>query len=103
MAFFNRQKMSSTPPHESDNEKAIKNEKAVNVTEYDRYSEGHGDMQVFRTSDSDNLKLAKDGKTVLIPQPSDDSEDVLNWPMSKKYSVLASLVFASLVGNTAAL
>jgi predicted RNA-binding protein with TRAM domain len=27
----------------------------------------------------DGLKLAKDGFTVLIPQPSDDDEDPLNW------------------------
>ena len=38
------------------------------------YSEGvgAGDLQVFKLSDSGNLKLAKDGMTVLIPQPSDD-------------------------------
>jgi len=34
-----------------------------------------GDLQVHKLSDSDNLKLAKDGITVLIPQPSDDPDD----------------------------
>lgn len=33
----------------------------------EKYAEGLGDLQVFKTSDSENLKLAKDGKTVLIP------------------------------------
>lgn len=36
------------------------------------YEEGLGDLQVLKTSDSGNLKLAKDGVTVLIPQPSDE-------------------------------
>ena len=44
-----------------------------------------------------DVKLAKDGKTVLIPQPSDDPDDVLNWTPEKKFRVLLSLVFASLV------
>jgi len=30
--------------------------------------------------DNQNLKLAADGHTVLIPQPSDSPEDPLNWP-----------------------
>ena len=62
-----------------------------------QYTEGHGDLQIFQVSDSDNLKLAKDGKTVLIPQPSDSPNDPLNWSWSKKHSVLASFVFASLL------
>ena len=33
-------------------------------------------------------KLAKDGKTRLIPQPSDDSKDPLNWSWFKKHLVL---------------
>jgi hypothetical protein len=44
-----------------------------------------------------DVKLAEDGKTVLIPQPSDDPDDVLNWSPGKKLRVLLSLVFASLV------
>lgn len=65
-----------------------------------QYVEGKGDLQVLRTlssADSSDIKLAKDGQTVLIPQPSDDPEDVLNWSTGKKYSVLLSLVFASLL------
>lgn len=64
------------------------------------YSEGHGDLQILKTDGSPNVKLAKDGQTVLIPQPSDDPEDPLNWSWGKKHMVLASMVFASLVGIT---
>jgi hypothetical protein len=64
---------------------------------YNIYDEGHGDLQVFTVADATDVKLAKDGKTVLIPQPSDDPEDVLNWTPGKKYRVLLSLIFASMV------
>ena len=64
---------------------------------YNIYDEGHGDLQVFTVADATDVKLAKDGKTVLIPQPSDDPDDVLNWTTGKKYRVLSSLIFASMV------
>jgi hypothetical protein len=34
------------------------------------------------------LKLAPDGQTVLIPQPSSDPNDPLNWSWTKKHVVL---------------
>ena len=34
-------------------------------------------------------KLAPDNRTVLIPQPSDDPNDPLNWSQTKKNIVLA--------------
>lgn len=37
-----------------------------------------GGLLVVRSSNTEDLKLAKNGKTVLIPQPSDDRDDVLN-------------------------
>lgn len=36
----------------------------------------------------EGLKLAKDGRTVLIPQPSNDPNDPLNWSWTKKHVVL---------------
>ncbi|KAL2019777.1 hypothetical protein VTK56DRAFT_9221 [Thermocarpiscus australiensis] len=45
------------------------------------------------------LKLAKDGHTVLIPQPSDDSNDPLNWSWSKKHLILFVVSFASLLAD----
>ena len=64
---------------------------------YNIYDEGHGDLQVLTVADATDVKLAKDGKTVLIPQPSNDPDDVLNWTTGKKYKVLSSLIFASMV------
>ena len=79
-----------------------------------KYDEVMGDLQVLKTSDSQDLKLARDGKTVLIPQPSDDPEgrsatricpphftdlfpDPLNWSWAKKHMVLLSLLMAALL------
>ena len=61
------------------------------------HTEGHGDFQVTMIPGERDVKLAKDGRTVLIPQPSDDPFDVLNWKTGKKLRVLTSLIFASLV------
>lgn len=36
----------------------------------------------------DRLKLEKDGRTILIPQPSDDPNDPLNWSWWKKHVTL---------------
>jgi hypothetical protein len=36
----------------------------------------------------DRLKLAPDGKTILIPQPSEDAHDPLNWSWPKKHIIL---------------
>lgn len=35
-----------------------------------------------------NLKLASDGHTILIPQPSSDPFDPLNWSQFKKHLIL---------------
>ena len=69
----------------------------ISVDLDETYVEGHGDVQVLKASDADNLKLAKDGVTVLIPQPSDDPDDPLNWSWVQKHSALVPLIFASLV------
>jgi hypothetical protein len=44
-----------------------------------------------------NLKTAKDGFTSLIPQPSDDLHDPLNWSWARKHKVLLSLLLPSLL------
>lgn len=43
-----------------------------------------------------NLKTTKDGKTILIPQPSDDPADPLNWSWGKKHLVLLTLFLPAL-------
>jgi|SRR5215469_7211051 len=40
---------------------------------------------------SESLKMTEDG-TVLIPQPSDDPHDPLNWSWIKKHSVFLALL-----------
>ena len=45
--------------------------------------------------DGDRLKLDHDGRLILIPQPSDNPEDPLNWTAYKKNLVLAVLVACS--------
>jgi hypothetical protein len=40
-------------------------------------------------------KLAKDGRTRLIPEPSDDPNDPLNWSSKKKHLILLVISFAS--------
>ncbi|KAK0641776.1 major facilitator superfamily domain-containing protein [Cercophora newfieldiana] len=45
-------------------------------------------------------KTSKDG-IILIPQPSDDPRDPLNWPSSKKATVVATLFLAMFVGFSA--
>ncbi|KXT08942.1 hypothetical protein AC579_9529 [Pseudocercospora musae] len=42
-----------------------------------------------------DYQLASDGRTVLIPQPSQDSDDPLNWSWSKKHIVLLVIAAAS--------
>lgn len=43
------------------------------------------------------LKTTKDGTKILIPQPSNDINDPLNWSWMKKHSVLFALLLPSLL------
>lgn len=57
------------------------------------YGEEHGyplDIEVLKgiTPKWANYQLANDGQTVLIPQPSSDPNDVLNWSWQKKHAIL---------------
>lgn len=45
------------------------------------------DVHQLRTSDKD-VKTAADGRTVLLPQPSADPNDPLNWSFRKKHVTL---------------
>ena len=44
-----------------------------------------------------HLKTSKDGRTILIPQPSDDPLDPLNWSWSTKHGVLLAVSFGALL------
>jgi hypothetical protein len=53
------------------------------------------DISIEDGAKASGLKLAKDGHTVLIPQPSDDRNDPLNWSWAKKHLVLFVVSFVS--------
>lgn len=50
------------------------------------------DDEAGSNASSNGLKTTKDGVTVLIPQPSDDPNDPLNWSWVKKNSVFLTLL-----------
>jgi hypothetical protein len=50
------------------------------------------DDEAGSNGSSTGLKTAKDGVTVLIPQPSEDPHDPLNWSWVKKNAVFMSLL-----------
>lgn len=56
-----------------------------------------GGTYFVKERDGSNLKTAKDGVTVLIPQPSDDPLDPLNWSWGRKHKVLLALLLPSLL------
>jgi hypothetical protein len=43
------------------------------------------------SSEAKEVRTTKDGKTALIPQPSDDPADPLNWAWGKKHQSLLRL------------
>ena len=50
-----------------------------------------------------DLQTTEDKTTVLIPQPSSDPNDPLNWPQRKKYGILviiSIITFLSDFGTT---
>uniref|UniRef100_A0A093V926 Putative MFS-type transporter n=1 Tax=Talaromyces marneffei PM1 TaxID=1077442 RepID=A0A093V926_TALMA len=57
---------------------------------------------VTTVSDSPKVIKGKDGDVViLVPQPTDDAEDPLNWPMHKKILIFACIGFAGFAGQMA--
>ena len=43
------------------------------------------------------LKTTHDGRTILIPQPSDDKNDPLNWSQTKKNVILFVIAATALI------
>ncbi|KAI0021778.1 major facilitator superfamily domain-containing protein [Xylariomycetidae sp. FL0641] len=65
------------------------------IHEY-KESEGY-DVDIEDAAAARCVKLARDGHTRLIPQPSDDEQDPLNWSQRSKNIVLAVVAFAALL------
>ncbi|KAI1301066.1 major facilitator superfamily domain-containing protein [Xylaria venustula] len=55
------------------------------------------EVEVGGAERDDTVKLAKDGHTRLIPQPSEDPADPLNWNQRKKNLILFIVAFAALL------
>ncbi len=53
------------------------------------------DTEAGSSVNGQGVKLAKDGHTRLIPQPSDDENDPLNWSWGKKHLILFVISFVS--------
>ena len=65
-----------------------------NVLHEFREEEGYV-LDAAEDSASSGVKVAKDGRTRLIPQPSDDANDPLNWSWRKKHIILFVISIAS--------
>lgn len=48
---------------------------------------------------SPSTNLADSSQTILIPQPSDDPQDPLNWSSAKKHLLLATIGLAAFVAD----
>ncbi|KAF4999954.1 hypothetical protein FDECE_11356 [Fusarium decemcellulare] len=49
--------------------------------------------------DGTSLRLAEDGHTVLLPQPTDDADDPLNWSSRKKHLILLTVAWAAFTAD----
>jgi hypothetical protein len=55
------------------------------------------EVNIDASEGDETAKLASDGRTRLIPQPSDDTADPLNWPQRKKNLILFVVAFSALL------
>ncbi|ETN45189.1 uncharacterized protein HMPREF1541_10066 [Cyphellophora europaea CBS 101466] len=70
-----------------DEEKDVPTPRVIeNLTDLHEYNEAEG--YVITDTAHLNLKHAPDGQTILLPQPSDDPRDPLNWSWVKKHTIL---------------
>ncbi|KAI9830059.1 MAG: hypothetical protein M1819_005889 [Sarea resinae] len=57
------------------------------------------DDEIDQDAVASGLKLAKDGNIILIPQPTDDPQDPLNWSSFKKHMILLCVSFGAFAGD----
>lgn len=88
----------------SDDKEIVRSEFVENVNEdLDRLAEREGyitDVSQLEAVHHGNYKTAKDGHTVLIPQPSDDPNDPLNWTWWKKHVILVIVSVTALLPDS---
>lgn len=69
------------------------------ATHFDKSTLGLHDIDKVDTNAVASLKTTPDGQTVLIPQPTNDPEQPLNWSWGRKHKVLLLLVYCTLVST----
>ncbi|KIW20475.1 hypothetical protein PV08_01050 [Exophiala spinifera] len=67
---------------------SIEQDGAATIVQIEANPGGEAAMDVDK-----NVKVASDGHTVLVPQPSEDPHDPLNWPSWRKHAILLSTGF----------
>lgn len=85
--------MSDSPTARSDPEKNLPD--TIEDVDLDRIGEREGyvlDASLGHAT-TRHLKTTKDGSTILIPQPSEDPNDPLNWSQTKKNIILLVISF----------
>ncbi|GAA6018452.1 hypothetical protein JCM11491_007003 [Sporobolomyces phaffii] len=94
--------MSTTPASYDDDEKRSDSlDLGRGLQKTDSEIEKDGGNLVMEVEDAAalGLRTADDGKTILVPQPSDDPRDPLNWSSAKKGLMLAILALAAFGGD----
>jgi hypothetical protein len=66
-----------------------------NIADIHGFKESEGYVADIEGSLRNNLKTARDGHTVLIPQPSDSPSDTLNWSPTRKHVILFIISLAA--------
>lgn len=76
-------------------------EYGAHVVRSDTELEKDGGNLVLQVEDAAaaGLKTAKDGRTILVPQPSEDPRDPLNWSELKKHTILIIVALAAFGGD----
>jgi hypothetical protein len=59
------------------------------------FRESEGYVADIEGASRNNLKTARDGHTILIPQPSDSPSDTLNWSPTRKHVILFIISLAA--------
>lgn len=78
-----------------DNEKPTTHTTAIPVENLHEYNESEG--YVIDADGDSQYKVASDGHTRLIPQPSNDPNDPLNWSWTRKHIILFIVSFSALL------
>lgn len=66
-----------------------------NIADAHGPKESEGYVADIEGASRSNLKTARDGHTILIPQPSNSPLDTLNWSQTRKHVVLIIVSFAA--------